>query len=118
MSNEDIKKVKVQPYPIEASILKPVTATGKIVRLNKLGFQMETTAHIRTNDRVEVKWEMPVSRRSYQAEALIVKVYEKLRGTSGEGKSVHLIEGHFRNPSTEVLQSISNFMEKIGQKNR
>lgn len=102
-----IKKVK--PFPIHAQ-LTDVRGSypGQIKTLAAHGMMIEVAATaVQPGDKVEVSFITPVLNAPVGLEGVVIKVYNQIAN--------HLIEIHYRNPSTEAIGRIARFLEEIGQ---
>ena len=114
--SDEVKKILVQPYPIDAAFSGDLSGTAKIYRLVPLGMQMETAEPVKVQDKLDFKWEMPVTHKPLQATVRVMKTYDQYRGKDSEGKIKRLIECHFIEPDQRVIEFIKKFCQVIGQK--
>lgn len=119
---EEVKVLRVQPYPIHLDMLKgegQPKVVGSIVKLTQVGFLAQFKAGLfRGNENWIAQFELPVVHEVFSEGVKVIKTYESLdhyiKGNSTEKKIT--VEFHFKAIPTEKLQKVVDFLNKIHQK--
>lgn len=114
---QQVKVVKVSPYPIPCSLKKgdsPELIKGEIARLELIGFVLKTTSkYFKTGDRYTCEFVIPVIHQKIVEEVRVIKTYEAATGTADRPV---MVEFHFSNKLPKEEDSIRKFLARIGQK--
>ena len=111
--NAEVKKIGPFPFPVVLKIGTHVV-NGQVVKLNKVGFMMETnSAIVGVGDRPEVEFTLPVVKTVIQCTGIVVKI---LNQATGVGGSMRITEVHFKLISQDALEKIVNYLTAANSK--
>jgi hypothetical protein len=115
MSNEvNIKRVK--PYPFPAAIDQGgAKVPVEVLLLTSRGFiaRLTTAAIFHVGGSCRTEFELPVFKRQLASPLRVIKTYDR---ADKDHKVERLVEFHFESPGGDLTETITKFMQKIGQK--
>lgn len=120
MSQDDVRVIKVAPYPIECRFeTKNATFVESIVKLTDVGFLAAlSTVIVKVHQIFIIEFEIPVLKDVIFAQAQIVKTYDKYTGEmpgQTKGTAVRIAECHFKSLSPSAKRKINKFLVAIKQ---
>ena len=108
MGKDVVKKVKPYPFPIEIK-LEAATIPGHVIKLTPQGLMAQVTgSSLQPGDKIEVGFRTPVLDGHVQSPAVVVKVFQQLKG-------IVQLEIHFRSIPNESMSRVTDFLSQIGQ---
>lgn len=121
MGSDDVKVVKVQPYPFPIDLhIGGQVAKGSVLKLVQKGAIVRTElAVLKVGDEFQVNFELPVHKTQINLLAKVVKTYDralvKVDPAHPDQKVERLAELLFKNIDNAQIRSIYNFLVAIRQ---
>lgn len=116
-NNQNVKVVKVKPYPINAQIKKGDAAAPikiEILRLELFGFIFKANnQYFKTGDEYQCEFEIPVLQKQVNEVVKVIKTYEAV---TGKAERPLMVEVHFKDKLNKAEDVIRKFILQIGQK--
>jgi uncharacterized membrane protein YagU involved in acid resistance len=102
-------KIKPYPFPITL-IVKNTPYPVHVMKMTNLGFICQAThpMHLMVGHNLEANIQLPLGKKEHVVKLKVIKTLDYVDKT-------RLIELHFINPPSELIQEIMGFVKKIGQ---